>query len=143
MFRNRCLVKWIISSREAQLCDTASDLAMEKFFWPIAVFNGVGLAFFQCLIYHVINVAIELLFLPGFDFSHCAVLILTILSGPWTDFSLNSWIKQEMDDSLVNGFDLSLFSSLVDRILDGFLNWIFLFTNFHELICADTVFEVC
>ena len=41
VFGNRRFVEWVVGSGEAQLCDSASDLAMEKLLGPIAVFNGV------------------------------------------------------------------------------------------------------
>ena len=143
MFLDRSFVEWIIGSREAQLCDAAGNLAMEKIFGPIAVFDGVCLAFFQCFMYQVIYVGIELLFLLGFNFGHRAVLILTVLSGPRANFSLHCGIKKEMDDPFVKGFDLSRFSSLIDRILNRSLARVFLFADFHELIGADPVFEIC
>ena len=140
---NGGLVEGIVGCREAQFCDAAGNLAVEKFFWPVAVFNGVALAFVQCFVYQVVYVRIELFFLLGFYFVHRAVLILPVFPRPGADFTLYSWIEKEMDDPLVNGFDCSRFRSLVDRILNGPLDRIFLFTNLHKLICTDTVLEIC
>ena len=47
-----------------------------------------------------------------------------------------------MDDPLVEGFDLSRFGSLVDGILDGSLDGVFLCTDLPELVSTDAVFEI-
>lgn len=116
---------------------------MEKLFWPVSVLDGVGLPFVQCFVYQVVYIRIELFFLLGFNFGHRTVLVLPVFPRPRADFSLHGWIEEEVDHPLVKGFDCSRFRSLVDRILNGPLDRIFLLADFHKLVCANTIFEIC